>query len=416
MERSVNTDAAVALDLADLLLGGTDAAAHAAERIGANGGWRTALEKAARWHVVPAFAERLASLDGAAVRLERELAASLRAQAAISALRSSTALTQAEFALDELSAARIPAVAIKGVAAIATLYGASSRRTVSDVDIVVRPSDLASARAVLTSRGYVDCSPPFERHVSDIAVSRTLHNFARTFVRDNFEIDLHWQFGPRPPAGLLADRIVERAVAATVENRTLRVAGPIESALLIVHHVLRGAFRTSTTIKDLVDLAAWYDVFGRAQGGELVSAACQSNLGSSLLALLLALDVRNPRRPYYDAIGALDARLDRSGRSQARRLVRFFNDALRGDAPDDATVELFAPKVYARSLLLPAFRDVARKSAGATAPSPAFSARKPVVARILRRLSRGFRIGRELAQLGRIRAYRAVASAQSRFH
>ncbi len=416
MGRSVNTDTSVALDLVDLLIGGPDQAAHAAERIGTHGGWQTALDLAARWHVLPAFAERLERIDGAVARPERAVVSSLRAQTALSALRSATALRQAEVVLAELSAVSIPAVVMKGIAAIATLYGTSSRRTVSDVDVVIRPSDLAPARAALTGRGYVDCSPPFERHVSDIATSRTLHNFARTFVRDRFEIDLHWQFGPRPPAGLLADRIVERAVTASVEDRTLRVAGPIESALLIVHHVLRGAFRTSTTVKDLVDLAAWYDVFGAIKSDELAGAACESGLGSSLLALLLALAMRNPDHANA-GIEALDGRLDRSARGQARKLVALFDDGVRGESPDSATLELFAPKVYARSLFGAACREIGWKAAGAAPPAIEFSGlRKPVVARVLRRLARGWRIGRELTQLKRISTYRAVARAQSRFH
>jgi hypothetical protein len=411
------SSAAFAGDLVDLLLGGAADSANAAQRICANGGWRTALDLAIRWHVLPAVALRLESIDAATAGVEREVGSSLRAQIAISAMRSSTAVRQAEAALHILADAGVRAVAIKGIASIATLYRGPAERMVSDVDLVIRPADLAAARAAFAEHGYVDRSPPFERHVSAIALSRSLHNFARTFVRDNFEIDLHWQFGPRPPAGLSADRIVERAVTAAAEGRQLRVAGPIEAALLITHHALRGAFAVATTIKDLVDLDAWWHVYGGEQADELIAAAAESDLASSLLALCLALTSRNPEHPSAAWIAAMEHRLDRSGRTQARRLLAFFDSAMRGEAPDSATVALFAPTVYARSLLGPLCREIAWKACGAAPPAEdVTTVRKPIVVRVLRRLAHGLRIGRELAQLRRIGTYRAVARAQSRFH
>jgi len=113
----------------------------------------------------------------------------------------------------------------------------------------------------------------------------------------------------------------------------------------------------------------------------------------------------------------MERRLDRSGRAQARRLLAFFDDIVRGAAPDGATVALFAPKIYARSLVAPICRDLAWKARGLVPPADdPIAVRKPIAARVLGRLARGWRIGRELAQFRRIVTYRAVARAQSRFH
>src|SRR5450755_3091243 len=110
--------AAIGGDLVDLLIGGTAASAHAAQRIGANGEWRTALDLALRWHVLPALALRLETIDAAAAGVQREVGSSLRAQIAISAMRSSTAVRQADAALRILAGAGVCAVAIKGIASI----------------------------------------------------------------------------------------------------------------------------------------------------------------------------------------------------------------------------------------------------------------------------------------------------------
>lgn len=413
----LSNDAAVPAQLIDLLLGGSVQAANAAARIGAIQGWGTALALAARWHVLPALAQRLASSDASAIPLDRQIQSSLRAQAALSTVRSTAALRHAGAALDVLANAGVTGVAIKGVASIATLYRDPAARTVSDVDVVIRATDLATTQAAFAAAGYIDRSPPFERHVSAIALSRTLHNFARTFVRDGCEIDLHWQFGPRPPAGLLADRIVDRAITAAIAGRTLRVSGPIEAALLITHHALRGAFSAASTVKDLVDLDAWWTVYGNEHGDELIEAARQSELASSLLALSRALAGRNPAHTSQTSIAVMEHGLDRPGRVQARRLLTFFDDIVAGEAPDSATVALFAPAVYARSLLGPICRELAWKVCGSGPPADdSVTVRKPVAVRAMRRLARGWRIGRELAQLRRIVTYRAVARAQSRFH
>jgi ABC-type phosphate/phosphonate transport system permease subunit len=195
------------------------------------------------------------------------------------------------------------------------------------------------------------------------------------------------------------------------------VAGPIEAALIITHHALRGAFAASTTIKDLVDLDAWWKVYGTAKADELIAAALESELASSLLALSLALAARNSTHPSGAWIPVLERGLNRSGRAQARRLLSFFEVVLRGEAPDSTTVALFAPAVYARSLMGPVYREIAWRISGSVPPADdAATVRKPILLRVLRRLTRGWQIGRELAQFRRIGAYRAVARAQSRFH
>jgi hypothetical protein len=317
---------------------------------------------------------------------------------------------------DLLTQAGVVSVAIKGIATIATIYGSAARRMVADVDLVIEGERLAAARTALEGAGFADVSPPFESHVAAIGFSRYLHNYARTFVRDGIEIDLHWQFGPRPPPVLESRRIVERSAVACAERVNVRVSGPIETALVAVHHALRGSFRASETLKDTADLSSWWQRFGDTQGESLIAAAFENGLGSSLLALARLIARRNAGASIARAVPAMEAALPREKRREAERLGAFAEHNLRDESPDDTTVELLAPAVFARSIVGPLLHNVGRRGparAGDGAPSVV---RRPLLARIRARLERGGRIGRELLRFERVASYRAVARAQSRFH
>jgi len=393
--------------LVDLVLGDEAVVAAALRALGDRGSWPELVRLATQWRLIPQVREALARAGAPALEL-------LRQPSLVHAAESAVIVRQGAEALRLLSDAGVRAVAIKGVAAIATLYGASSRRMVSDVDLVIEEAQLAAARAALEARGYSDVSPPFESHVAAIGFSRRLHNYARTFVRDGVELDVHWQFGPRPPAALAAERIIERSIVATVEGRALRVAGPVEAALLIVHHALRGSFAAYSTPKDLVDLGAWWAREGEASGAALLREAAASGLGSSLLALARTIERRNPAHPIARRARDLEGLLPPAGLRESARLETFVEQNLRGESPDNATVELLAPAVFVRSIAGPVIHRFAR-GLRASAEPPA-EPRRPLAVRVANRLGRGLRIGRELLRWRRVATYRAVARAQSRFH
>jgi hypothetical protein len=404
--------------LVDLVLGDDAVVASAASALDGRGSWPALVALAAHWRLIPQVREALARAgDAASARVDAPARERLRRESLIRAAESAAIVRQGAEALDLLSGVGVCAIAIKGVAAIATLYGSSSRRMIADVDLVIEEGQLAAARAVLEKNGYTDVSPPFERHVAAIGFSRRLHNYARTFVRNGAELDVHWQFGPRPPAALVARKIIERSVLATVEGRTFRVAGPVEAALLIVHHALRGSFAAYSTPKDLVDLRMWWERDGEARGAELLSEAIASGLGSSLLALARTIESRNYAHPIRVCVAALERTLPSSDVRAAARLETFVEQNLRGESPDNATVELLAPAVFVRSIAGPVIRAIQWRLRGERPSSePVIDPRRPLLIRVGNRLGRGLRIGRELLRLRRVATYRAVAHAQSRFH
>ena len=402
--------------LADLALGDDVVAAATARAIAAAEAWPHVIALAVQWRVVPQVYEALGRC-GAIDDFDAGLRARLRSQVFAQALHSASIVRTCSLVQELLAQAGVISVAIKGIATIATIYGAASRRMVADVDLVIEEDRLAPARTALEGAGFADISPPFEAHVAAIGYSRYLHNYARTFVRDGAEIDLHWQFGPRPPAALSARRILERSVEVPAERVNVRVSGPIETALVAVHHALRNSFPATSTPKDAADLAMWWQRFGDAQGDALIAAALESGLASSMLALGRVIAQRNAEAAISRGVTTMEATLSRTERREAERLRSFVERNLRGESPDNTTVELLAPAVFTRSIVGPLLRNARRgernpQGDGAETPG----VRRPLLVRICGRLARAGRIGRELLRLERVASYRAVARAQSRFH
>jgi hypothetical protein len=398
--------------IVDLVVGDQDHAVRAASRLTEIDGWDAALAQAARWGVIAMLHARLndATAPPACVL------ATLRAESLRGVLLSRAVVERSVEVLGLFEAAGIDAVAIKGVSTIGTLGARAAARMTRDLDVVVRERDAAAARALLCDRGFCEVDPPFDRHMSEIARSRQLHNVARTLRKGNFEVDLHWRFGPQPPAALAAERLLARAVDVTVGTATFRAADPVDAVLIAVHHALRSGFVPENTVRDLCDLATWWeDVRAPAVIEELLDAASQSGMATSLLALWGTVLRRAPHHPLRAGYDCLAATLDGDARAEAEHLQRHLEHTLRHGNPARFTLEVFAPRVYARWLagaIAQSFRQ-ARAGVRGAESSPE---RRPFTQRLVKLPARCWRIVRELAQLEHIASYRAVARVQSRFH
>ncbi len=305
--------------------------------------------------------------------------------------------------LRSLDAGEIDVVAIKGIGTIALLGAAAPERTTSDIDIVVRARDVAPALRVLREAGFRDLDEPLERHVAQIASSVELHNFARTLRRGEIEVDLHWRFGPSPPYALDPNRLLARAVGASIAGCPVRVADPVDAVLIAVHHALRLSFAIESTLRDLADLRRWWeasDVPARAE--ELVERAVCSDLAPALLAMCGALVSRAPSHAVGALVRRLEGRLNAAERDEAQRLLRYLECTVANGVPARFTRAIFTPALCLRSV-------VARRPGSQEAHAP-------LTRRVMCLPSRIGRVARELAHLPQLRGYRAVARAQRRFH
>ncbi|MFN2460765.1 MAG: nucleotidyltransferase family protein [Candidatus Velthaea sp.] len=392
--------------LADLLFAPPAAARARLEQLRERGLSGVTIALAGQWRVAPALRARI---EAAANDDER---AQLRRLSAIAAAQSGLTVHRSRTVLGALRAADIDAVAIKGVALIAQLYGNdAAARMIADLDIVVRETDYRRAERVLEDAGFVSMSPEFERHVASIAASMRLHNFARTFEHDGFQVDVHWRFGVQPPAALGVEAVLAHAETIALRGTPVRVAAPLDAMLVTVHHALRGYFTAQSTLKDAADLAAWWTrAPERWDLTELIAAARESDLATSLFALWSIVAQRDPAHACGAGVRALRAALPPSGVREAGRLLQFFESQLRAGDYAPRTVEVYAfPEIWRRARARP---RVAASGAAARPTTP----RRPLHLRAAGFAGDLLRVAWQVCNVRRIPAYRAIAQAQGRFH
>jgi hypothetical protein len=114
--------------------------------------WDRMWDLGNRHDVLPLLAESLPRAAGAAVPADwLERATRRRHVTLMSNGRMAEALGAV---LAGFEAVGVPAIPVKGLVLAETLYGSLAARGAADLDVLVRPSDLAAARAALADLGY----------------------------------------------------------------------------------------------------------------------------------------------------------------------------------------------------------------------------------------------------------------------
>jgi Uncharacterised nucleotidyltransferase len=399
--------------LRDIVLADDQGAAAAARRISESHLWPTAVALSGQWRMTPVVSERLgrlgAALDPASSARMRELTIAATAHSAL-------AVTRSREALALLARAGIDAVAIKGVALIAGLYGRRSLRMVGDLDLVVREGAYESTRLALEAAGYVDTLLAVDRHLSDIALSPRLHNVARNLTCGDFEVDVHWQFGLKPPPAFRTDRVIERARGALLGGAPIRVAAPADAMAIAAHHALRGYFSPHEIVKDAYDLGAWWRLKPEAwELDEVLRTAVAAEVATALYALWKLIHRRDPGHPVGAGISALDAVLGSRARREARQLADFCEEQFACGPRAERTVQLFDAGRLCRTSIGYGKRIVVAAPPEGPLLQPA-PPRKPLGIRVFGAAQRVLRVMRELTRVRSYGGYRALARAQSRHH
>jgi hypothetical protein len=206
--------------------------------------------------------------------------------------RGQVLLREAMAAVDALAAARIPVLALKGLAVLPYYGGDHGRRPMSDVDLLVPRADGAAALRALTGEGWLLAPPLAGLAIAD-AVER-YHGVALT--RGTAEIDLHW-------ASLIEDtsergdaRLWQRARARQVQGRTLLFPSPTD---LLFHVCVHGArwSRAGSVI--------WVADCVRILNGVGAHAIDWSSLIDEAVTRHLQLPLRETLRFVAEALGAV---------------------------------------------------------------------------------------------------------------
>jgi hypothetical protein len=210
---------------------------------------RRIVERAARLGVAPILWDRLQG-GKAAGRLPEELRAELRRFTYAQTLYNTVMLRELGELLEGLRQTGVQPVVLKGAALAGRLYRNVGLRTLSDLDLLVRPSELPAADGVLRRRGYRQRVDPRFR-----TLYRHHHHTAPYAPpRGHPRVELHTGL-ISPDHGLHPD--LERMRARCRDARFHRALGAIlcpEDQLLHVCLHLSLSDRFVRGLKDLMDI------------------------------------------------------------------------------------------------------------------------------------------------------------------
>ena len=296
-------------DLIQLLLGDDGTVAACARRLTGADRWPDVLAVADAWCVIPNLRARLSSLRLSLPEpVRRNLFIRFQRSFAAATLQARRGVRLCRYLEDR----GLPVVVFKGLASIAHLHGGvPAGRMIKDVDLLVRPRDLAQVLDALQSAGmhredggnlgdylaFVRHSPGFGGNEA-ITVRGT----------DQPELDVHWSFGPHTPPDLQAETIVARAELVTLFGTSIRVVAPADGLMLSAHHSIRETFAADQMLRDVLDTAGWLTLLEqRGHLDEALQRATACHLDVPVLALVEIL----VRRAGRKRIAPADPRAER---------------------------------------------------------------------------------------------------------
>jgi hypothetical protein len=216
------------------------------------------------WRALPAIAHRhglaavlpaaLAERSDAPIEVHEELAAIIRGNA----VRALDGMAQLLTVVAALERSRVQTVALKGPVLSRWLYGDSGFRRFGDLDVVVDPTDRATALRVLTALGYQLRFGMSERTAA--AVYGALG--AWSLVGGGPQpLDVHWRLAHvRFPTPLKPRQVLARCDELDVGGRSIRIPCATHAALLMLLHAAKHLWGTLEMVFGIAHLMRRDDV------------------------------------------------------------------------------------------------------------------------------------------------------------
>jgi hypothetical protein len=155
--------------------------------------------------------------------------------------------------LAALAEAGIEVISFKGPALALTAYRNVSLREFTDLDLLVRPSEVAMAREVLAGNGYTLDSPLPDHTTAGLIRSK---NQQISFVKqpeNGLRVDLHWGLSGDTASILLnLDQLFDSSIVETEGRISFRSLSPEHLLLLLCVH---GTKHCWSNLRWLCDLA-----------------------------------------------------------------------------------------------------------------------------------------------------------------
>ena len=236
--------------------------------------------------------------------------------------------------VDGLAAAGIRAVPYTGPVLAALAYGNIASRQAGDLDLLIDPEDLATAKTALEVEGFRPQTPL--EGWQERQLVRSAHPYALVRAQENIVLELHWSVSPRSlSAGLGGtpppDRLEEVATAGT-KFVTLST-GVLLIALCV--HGAKHVWERLVWIVDVAELIAkrpdldWDGVLAHArEAGHLreLLLGCllaRDLLGTGLPATLSGQIAVDPKLPALERVVATQLGLAPRGRLGIAETARF---------------------------------------------------------------------------------------------
>jgi hypothetical protein len=143
------------------------------------------------------------------------------------------------------TAARLDAVALKGALFAERYYERPAFRGTTDVDLMVRESDLDAARRALAGVGYRASADETE------ARFRREHHHLHFHHPHAPELELHFHAYRGFGTVLRSDELIARSVAAPSPFETLRVLAPVDELVYLAVHAAAHRFGRLSWLYDL---------------------------------------------------------------------------------------------------------------------------------------------------------------------
>jgi hypothetical protein len=243
-------------------------------------------------------------------------------------------------------------VFIKGAALLAGVYESLAARAMNDLDVWVRPEQLARAREILLAAGFDDSAAdhptPDGGTLRDFR-SEDDHEALPLVSADGTVVDLHRHFPDVAPSGPFDfEQVLSRSVRVAVPGGAIRVAGRGDTlahvcAHVFVHH-LGGRTLVTRHLADVAALIGHASVtprqmaeYARGPAGAAVSlsirlvraivAAVPTPFDDALIAFAVPTPTASRRMEHLQDSALLVRRLVRDLRDNPQRFVqRVFPD------------------------------------------------------------------------------------------
>ena len=169
-----------------------------------------------------------------------------------------------------LEAKDVACLPYKGPVLALQAYGDIGLRTFTDLDLIVRPGDVAKARELLASRGYKPIDELTQSQ--EAAVLKLDHNLPLFRVKDRIVIELHWRVAPVAVTFLMPTQLLwDRATYVFLGGKEVRGMSPSDLIVVLSVHGTRHAWSAVEWITGIAELirktngVCWDQVIREAQ-------------------------------------------------------------------------------------------------------------------------------------------------------